>query len=125
MEAEVNPHNPGGIYAWVERGGVVAYAHVRGGGEYGERWHAAGQKATKQHTVDDMIAAARYLIAHNYASPERLAVRGTSAGGIAVGNAIVQHPELFAAAIDNDGATNMIRFQVTQGGPGNIPEFRE
>jgi prolyl oligopeptidase len=111
------------IYPWVERGGVVAVAHIRGGGEYGERWHAAGQKASKQHTVDDVIATARYLISNKYTTPSRLAIRGASGGGIAVGNAIVQHPELFAAAIDNVGITNLLRFQLTPNGPGNIPEF--
>ena len=109
--------------AWVERGGVFAYVHVRGGGEFGESWHLAGEKQTKQHSIDDMIAAARYLIAQGYTSPEHLAVRGTSAGGIAVGGAIAQHPELFAAAIDNVGVTDMLRFQTTQGGAANVPEF--
>jgi prolyl oligopeptidase len=111
------------IFPWIERGGVFAVAHVRGGGEYGERWHLAGQKSTKQHTVDDMIATARYLIGEKYTSPERLAVRGDSAGGISVGNSITQHPELFAAAIDSVGVTNLLRFQLTAGGPANIPEF--
>jgi prolyl oligopeptidase len=111
------------IFPWVERGGVFAVAHVRGGGEYGERWHLAGQKSTKQHTVDDMISTARYLIGEKYTSPERLAVRGDSAGGISVGNSIIQHPELFAAAIDSVGITNLLRFQLTSGGPANIPEF--
>jgi prolyl oligopeptidase len=111
------------IYPWVERGGVVAVAHVRGGGEYGERWHLSGQKGLKQHTVDDMIATAHWLISNRYTSPSRLAVRGTSGGGIALGNAIVQHPELFAAAVDNLGITNLLRFQFTPNGAGNIPEF--
>jgi len=111
------------IFPWLERGGVFAVAHVRGGGEYGERWHLAGQKASKQHTVDDMIAAARCLIANKYTSPRHLAARGTSAGGIAVGNSIVQHPELFAAAIEIAGVTNTLRFQLTEAGAANIPEF--
>jgi prolyl oligopeptidase len=111
------------IYPWVERGGVVAIAHVRGGGEFGERWHVSGQKGLKQHTVDDMIATARWLISNKYTSPLHLAIRGTSGGGIAVGNAIVQSPELFAAAIDNVGITNLLRFQFTPNGAGNIPEF--
>jgi prolyl oligopeptidase len=111
------------VLAWVERGGVYAIAHVRGGGEFGEKWHNAGRKETKQHTIDDMIAAAHYLIEHHYTSPQHLAVRGTSAGGIAVGGAIVQHPELFAVAIDNVGMTDMLRFQNTQGGAANVPEF--
>ena len=109
--------------AWIERGGVYAEAHVRGGGEFGEDWHNAARKATKQHTIDDMIAAAHYLIQQRYTSPEHLAVMGTSAGGIAVGGAIVQHPELFASAIDNVGMTDLLRFQTTQGGAANVPEF--
>jgi prolyl oligopeptidase len=109
--------------AWVERGGVLAYAHVRGGGEFGEAWHQAGQKSTKQHTVDDMIGAAKYLIDHRYTSPQHLAVMGTSAGGIAVGGAMVQRPDLFAAAVDNVGVTDMLRVQRTQGGAANIPEY--
>jgi prolyl oligopeptidase len=111
------------VLPWVERGGVFAIVHVRGGGEFGEAWHNAGRKETKQHTVDDMIAAAQYLIRERYTSPAHLAVRGTSAGGIAVGGAIVQHPELFAAAIDNVGMTDMLRFQISQGGAANVPEF--
>jgi prolyl oligopeptidase len=111
------------VLAWVERGGVYGIAHVRGGGEYGENWHNAGRKETKQHTIDDMVAAANYLIENRYSSPARLAVRGTSAGGISVGGAIVQHPELFAAAIDNVGMTDLLRFQTTQGGAANVPEF--
>jgi prolyl oligopeptidase len=109
--------------AWIERGGVFALVHARGGGEFGESWHNAGRKETKQHTIDDMVAAAQYLIQQRYTSPEYLAVLGTSAGGIAVGGAIVQHPELFVAAIDNVGATDLLRFQNTQGGAANIPEF--
>jgi prolyl oligopeptidase len=111
------------VLAWIERGGVMAYVHARGGGEFGEKWHLAGQKKTKQHTIDDMVAAARYLIDQGYSSPAHLSVRGTSAGGISVGGAITQHPELFAAAIDNVGDTDLLRFQNTQGGPANIPEF--
>ena len=109
--------------AWIERGGVKAIVHARGGGEFGERWHQAGQKKTKQHTIDDMIAAARYLIDQGYSSPAHLCVRGTSAGGVAVGGAITQHPELFAAAIDNVGLTDAVRFQATQGGAANVPEL--
>ena len=109
--------------AWIERGGVLAFVHPRGGGEFGEKWHQAGQKKTKQHTIDDMTAAARYLIDHGYSSTAHLSVRGTSAGGIAVGGAITQHPELFIAAIDNVGVTDALHFQSTQGGAANVPEF--
>ncbi len=119
----VDPEFGPSMLEWVHRGGILVYAHVRGGGELGESWHLAGKRQTKQHTVDDMIAAARYLIDQKYTSAAHLAARGTSAGGIAVGGAIVQHPELFGAAVDNVGATNLLRSQLTPGGPGNIPEF--
>jgi prolyl oligopeptidase len=119
----IDPYFDARVLAWVERGGVFAMAHVRGGGEYGEAWHNAGRKETKQHTIDDMVAAAQYLIQRRYTSPEHLAVRGTSAGGISVGGALVQHPELFAVAIDNVGMTDLLRFQTSQGGAANVPEF--
>jgi len=118
-----DPYFDSRMLAWIERGGVYATAHVRGGGEFGEAWHNAGRKETKQHTIDDMIATARYLIQQHYTSPQHLAVMGTSAGGIAVGGSIVQHPELFVAAIDNVGMTDLLRFQTSQGGAANIPEF--
>ncbi len=118
-----DPHFNSRTLAWIERGGVMAFVHARGGGEFGEKWHQAGQKKTKQHTIDDMIAAARYLIDQGYSSPAHLSTRGTSAGGIAVGGAITQHPELFAAAIDDVGMTDALHFQSTQGGAANVPEF--
>jgi prolyl oligopeptidase len=119
----LDPYFDPRVLAWVERGGVFGIAHVRGGGEYGESWHNAGRKETKQHTIDDMVAAAQYLTQNRYTSADHLAVRGTSAGGISVGGAIVLHPELYAAAIDNVGVTDLLRFQVTQGGAANVPEF--
>ncbi len=119
----IDPYFDPRTLAWVERGGVFAIAHVRGGGEFGEAWHNAGRKETKQHTIDDMIAAAQYLIRERYTSPAHLAVRGTSAGGIALGGALVQHPGSFAAAIDNVGMTDLLRFQTSQGGAANVPEF--
>ena len=119
----INPMFFPPLLAWIERGGVFAVAHVRGGGEFGEAWHNAGRKETKQHTVDDMLATARYLISQGYTSATGLTVQGRSAGGIAVGGAIVRNPELFAAAIDNVGMTDLLRFQQTQGGAANVPEF--
>ena len=109
--------------AWLERGGIIAYAHVRGGGEKGEAWHLGGQKQTKQHTIDDFVACARYMIARGYTSRAHLAVRGTSAGGIAVGGFVTQHPELVRAALDRVGVSDLLRFEVTQGGDANIPEL--
>jgi prolyl oligopeptidase len=109
--------------AWLERGAIFAECHPRGGGENGEDWHYGAHIATKQRTVDDYIGCARYLIAKGYTSVAKLAGEGTSAGGVTIGNAIVQHPELFAAALDNVGDTNPVRDEFAEGGPANIPEF--
>lgn len=109
--------------AWLERGGVIAFAHVRGGGEYGEEWYRAGYKLTKQHTIDDFIASARYLIANKYTNPQRLSGEGTSAGGILIGGAITQRPELFAGALIRVGCSNATRMEFTPNGPPNIAEF--
>ena len=111
------------LFAWLERNAVYVQAHTRGGGEYGEDWHNAGRQATKQHTIDDFVACARLVVEQKLTSPAHLAGTGTSAGGITIGGAITQHPELFAAALDRVGATNMTRFEITQGGPANVPEF--
>ena len=87
------------LLAFFERDGVFAVAHARGGGEYGEDWHVGGEKLTKQHTIDDMIAGARYLIEHKYTSAAHLAGEGTSAGGVTIGGSITQHPELFGLSL--------------------------
>ena len=119
----IDPYFLGSRFAWLDAGGVWVVAHVRGGGEYGEDWHVAGKGPTKQHTIDDVLAAARYLIAQHYTSPAHLAIEGTSAGGITVGGAITQHPELFAAALDVVGVTDALRSETEPNGPGNVPEF--
>jgi len=108
---------------WLERGGVWATAHVRGGGEYGEDWHNGGRKLTKQNTIGDMIACAEYLIKEKYTSPSHLVGEGGSAGGITVGGALTQRPELFAAILDDVGDSNALRMENSPGGPANIPEF--
>ena len=90
-------YNPGfdsARLAWLERGNVIAIAHVRGGGEYGEEWYRAGYKLTKQHTMDDFIASAPYLIENHYTSPRYLSGEGASASGWLIGGAITQRPEL-------------------------------
>jgi prolyl oligopeptidase len=111
------------LLAWLERGGIFAVGHVRGGGEYGEDWHKAGQKATKLNTVLDFIACAEYLIDEKYTSPARLGGEGGSAGGITVGRALTLRPELFAAILDDVGASDSLRFEQTPNGPPNVPEF--
>jgi prolyl oligopeptidase len=109
--------------AWLERGGVVAVAHIRGGGEYGEDWHNGGRKATKLNTITDFITCAQYLIEHKYTSPQHLAGEGTSAGGITIGGAITGRPDLFGAALDNVGMSDDLRAELQVNGPANIPEF--
>jgi len=109
--------------AWLERGGILAMAHVRGGGEYGEDWHRAGMKLTKANTIGDFIACAEYLIAQGYTSPSRLAGAGWSAGGITVGGALTRRPDLFAASIDGVGVSDNLRAETMIGGRENAEEF--
>jgi prolyl oligopeptidase len=109
--------------AWLERGGVIAVAHVRGGGEYGEDWHSGGRKATKENTITDFIACAQYLIDRKFTSPSHLAGEGTSAGGITIGGAITGRPDLFGAALDNVGMSDDLRAELQINGPANIVEF--
>jgi prolyl oligopeptidase len=109
--------------AWMERAGVFAVCHPRGGGWFGEAWHRAGMIATKPHTWQDFIACGRYLVNHRYTSPAHLAGEGTSAGGITIGRAITSQPHLFAAALDVVGVSDALRSEFTPNGPPNIPEF--
>jgi prolyl oligopeptidase len=119
----IEPYFSATRVAWMERGGVYAVCHVRGGGWYGEAWHKAGMIATKPHTWQDFIGCAQWLIAHKFTSPEHLAGEGTSAGGILIGRAITTRPDLFAAALDVVGVSNALRSEFTPNGPPNVPEF--
>ena len=108
---------------WIERGGILAVAHVRGGGEFGEAWHLAGQKLTKPNTWRDFIASAQYLIDHKYTSTPKLGIWSQSAGGILIGRAVTERPDLFAAAVDGVPCSDMLRFEVGENGPVNASEF--
>lgn len=109
--------------AWLERGGVIAVAHVRGGGELGQEWHEAGQKLTKPNTWKDFIACGEWLVKSGWTSPGRLAGQGGSAGGITIGRAITERPDLFAAALIDVGSLDAVRGETTTNGVPNIMEF--
>jgi len=115
---------------WVENGGVYALPNLRGGGEFGEEWHKAGMLEKKQNVFDDFIGAAQWLISNGYASPSRLAISGGSNGGLLVGAALTQRPDLFAAVVCSYPLLDMVRYQkflvagywVPEYGSGDNPE---
>jgi prolyl oligopeptidase len=111
------------VYAWIERGGIWATAHVRGGGVYGKDWHEAGRKTTKPNTWKDAIALGEWLVANRYTSSARMAIYGGSAGGIYVGRAITERPDLFAAAVPAVGVMDAVRMESSANGVANVPEF--
>jgi prolyl oligopeptidase len=121
-DAPVLLHGYGGVAAsvtpafsptwalWLERGGLLAVASLRGGGEFGRRWHEAGRRANKQNVFDDFCACARWLASSGWSRPSRIAINGGSNGGLLVGACLTQHPELFGAAIADVGVFDMHRF---------------
>ncbi|MCE9607177.1 MAG: prolyl oligopeptidase family serine peptidase [Planctomycetia bacterium] len=106
----LTPSFAAGRIAWLEQGGVLAIPNLRGGGEYGRRWHEEGMVERKQNVFDDFIAAAERLIADGYTRPDKLAISGGSNGGLLVGACLTQRPDLFGAAVPDVGVMDMLRF---------------
>jgi prolyl oligopeptidase len=120
------PMSPGfspNMLLWVNKGGVLAVAHVRGGGELGDAWHKGGFKTTKPNTWKDLIACTEYIINNKYSSKGKIAIYSGSAGGILIGRAMTERPDLFAACIPEVGCMNAIRMENTPNGPINAAEF--
>jgi len=109
--------------AWISSGGVFAYANLRGGGEFGEEWHRAGMLGKKQNVFDDFIAAAEWLIQNNYTRPARLAIRGNSNGGLLVGAALTQRPDLFGAVVCGYPLLDMVRYHKFLVAKYWVPEY--
>ena len=121
-----SPRTPGwnpGLIPWLEAGGVYAAPALRGGGEYGESWHEAGTRLAKQNVFDDFIASAEHLIASGITSPRKLAIGGGSNGGLLVGAAITQRPDLFAAAIPQVGVLDTLRYGEFTVGDGWMRDY--
>lgn len=108
---------------WLDQGGVYAIANLRGGGEFGEAWHEQGKLTRKQNVFDDFAASAKYLIDHKYTSPSHLAIEGGSNGGLLMGAALVQHPELYGAVVSHVGIYDMLRVELSPNGAFNVTEF--
>ncbi len=108
---------------WIEQGGVVAIANLRGGGEFGDAWHEAGKLEKKQNVFDDFLACARFLVDQKWTAPKLLAIEGGSNGGLLMGAAMTQAPELFGAVVSHVGIYDMLRVETTPNGAFNVTEF--
>lgn len=111
------------IFPWLDAGGVYAVANLRGGGEYGKAWHEAGRLHRKQNVFEDFHAVARFLVSEGYTRPERLAIWGGSNGGLLVGAAMTQHPELYGAVVCQVPLLDMVRYHLFGSGQTWVPEY--
>jgi prolyl oligopeptidase len=118
-----SPHFLGSYLAWLENGGVFAYANIRGGGEFGEGWHEAGMLSKKQNVFDDMYAAAESMVKNNWTDADHLGILGGSNGGLLMGAELTQHPEAFKAVVSFVGIYDMLRTELFPNGQYNISEY--
>ncbi len=107
----------------LDHGFVLVDTNLRGGSEFGERWHLAGNLTHKQNVFDDFYACAQYMVSHRYTTPERFAIMGGSNGGLLMGAALTQHPEMFRAVIAFVGIYDMLRFELSPNGAFNVTEL--
>jgi len=112
-----------GIRLWIEQGGVLADANLRGGGEFGEAWHLAGNLTKKQNVFNDFLACAQFLINGRYTRPQRLAIMGGSNGGLLMGAALTQRPDLFRVVVSHAGIYDMLRVELSPNGSFNVTEY--
>ncbi len=119
----MSPYFDPSLRLWLDQGGVYVIANLRGGGEYGEEWHLAGNLTNKQNVFDDFAGCAKWLIENKYTSTTRLCIKGGSNGGLLMGATFTQHPELFAACVSYVGIYDMLRVELDPNGEFNITEF--
>jgi prolyl oligopeptidase len=123
FDVNITPDFDAAAIVFVEHGGILAVPNLRGGGEFGEEWHRAGMMEKKQNVFDDFIAAAEYLIAEKYTTQDRLAIEGGSNGGLLVGAALTQRPDLYQAVVCQYPLEDMLRFQKFMEGPYWVDEY--
>jgi prolyl oligopeptidase len=123
FDLPVTPTFLGPWLAWLEHGGVLAYANIRGGDEFGETWHRQGMLRQKQNVFDDFFAAAEALVREKWAAPRRLGIMGRSNGGLLMGTVLTEHPEAFRAVAAFVGIYDMTRHKEIPNGQYNIPEY--
>jgi prolyl oligopeptidase len=119
----MTPYFDPGSLPWLDAGGVMAIASLRGGGEFGEDWHQQGMLTHKQNVFDDFIACAEYLIQAKYTNPSKLGIEGGSNGGLLMGAVLTQRPDLFRAVVSYVGLYDMLRSETTQNGQYNVTEY--
>jgi prolyl oligopeptidase len=123
FDFSLTPYFDPGLLPWLDAGGVIAIANLRGGGEFGEDWHQQGAQTHKQNVFDDFIACAEHLITKGYTNPSRLGIQGGSNGGLLMGAVLTQRPDLFRAVVSGAGLYDMLRFEMTQNGQYNATEY--